>query len=180
MASAHAPGFIITSGGTGMGASVPVYILDSDGEPVWWATAPANCSRAKMSWDGKEMWMQELNVDNAGGEVRKIAMDGTGAMNNIAGLNTSHHDFTVLPDGGIATMLWNTSGMDVPGLACCGFVRMARRYCGVTRWPTCDRGIEYFAEGHRNLPSTKLWGRLDSGAIGRNSCVWIDATPGSA
>ncbi len=97
-----------------MGASVPVYILDRDGEPVWWAAAPASCSRAKISWDGKELWMQELNVDNAGGEMRKIAMDGTGAMNNITGLNTSHHDFTVLPDGGIATMLWNASGMDAP------------------------------------------------------------------
>jgi hypothetical protein len=114
MASAHAPGFVITSGGTGMGAAVPVYILDGDGEPVWWTAAPATCSRAMMSWDGKEMWMQELNVDNAGGEMRKVAMDGTGAMNNIAGLNTSHHDFTVLPDGGIATMLWTASGMDVP------------------------------------------------------------------
>ena len=58
--------------------------------------------------------MQELNVDNAGGEMRKVAMDGTGAMNNIAGLDTSHHDFTVLPDGGVATMLWNSSGMDAP------------------------------------------------------------------
>jgi len=117
MPAAHAPGFIITSGGTTTGggsAVVPVYILDGDGDPVWWAAAPATCSRAHMSWDGKEMWMQELNVDNAGGEMRKIAMDGTGAMNNIAGLNTSHHDFTVLPDGGIATMLWNSSGSDAP------------------------------------------------------------------
>jgi len=117
MPAAHAPGFIITSGGTTTGggsAVVPVYILDGDGDPVWWAAAPATCSRAHMSWDGKEMWMQELNVDNAGGEMRKIAMDGTGAMNNIVGLNTSHHDFTVLPDGGIATMLWSSSGMDAP------------------------------------------------------------------
>ena len=111
MPSAHAPGFIITSGGTGMGGSVPVYILDGDGEPVWWATAPASCSRAKMSYDGKEMWMQELNVDNGGGEMRKVAMDGTGAM-AVAGLEKGHHDFTVLPDGGVALCVWNTTGMD--------------------------------------------------------------------
>jgi len=64
-----------------------------------------------MSWDGKEMWMQELNVDNAGGEMRKIAMDGSGGM-TVTGLEKGHHDFTVLPDGGIALCLWNTTGMD--------------------------------------------------------------------
>ena len=55
--------------------------------------------------------MQELNVDNAGGEMRKIAMDGSGGM-TVAGLDKGHHDFTVLPDGGIALCLWNTTGMD--------------------------------------------------------------------
>ncbi len=31
---------------------------------------------------------------------------------NIPGMVTAHHDFNVLPDGSIATMLWNTSGTD--------------------------------------------------------------------
>ena len=55
--------------------------------------------------------MQELNVDNAGGEMRKVAMDGTGNM-VVTGLDKGHHDFTPLPDGGIALCLWNTTGMD--------------------------------------------------------------------
>jgi hypothetical protein len=116
-AAAHQPGFIITSGGSAMGGgggAIPVYILDTDGEPVWWATAPASCSRAKMSWDGKEMWMQELNVDNGGGEMRKVAMDGTGAMMNITGLGSTHHDFTVLPAGGLVSFRWTGAGMDAP------------------------------------------------------------------
>ncbi len=66
-----------------------------------------------MSWDGKEMYMLSLNVQNGGGSVSKIGMDGSGAQNNLSGLSTSHHDFTAIP-GGIATMLWNKTGIDAP------------------------------------------------------------------
>jgi hypothetical protein len=38
-------------------------------------------------------------------------MDGNTRENNLTGLATSHHDFTPIPDG-IATMLWNTTGID--------------------------------------------------------------------
>jgi len=107
-AATHAKGFIVTSSGL---SGSQAFILDSDGAPVWWATAPQSPSRAHMSWDGKEMYMLALNVQNTGGNVAKIGMDGTGAMNNLSGVSTSHHDFTAIP-GGIATMLWNTSGMD--------------------------------------------------------------------
>jgi hypothetical protein len=110
-AASHQPGFIITSGGT-MGTA-PAYILDSDGEPVWWAAAPASCSRAKMSWDGKKMYMLELNVDNAGGQMREVAMDGSGAA-TVSGMEKAHHDFTVTKEGGIVSFLWTSTGMDAP------------------------------------------------------------------
>jgi hypothetical protein len=109
-AAAHAKGFIITSPGLG-GTSTT--ILDADGTPVWWATGPSATSRSHMSWDGKEMYMLALNVQNGGGSVSKIGMDGSGAQNNLSGLASSHHDFTAIP-GGIATMLWNKTGIDAP------------------------------------------------------------------
>jgi hypothetical protein len=76
---------------------------------VWWATAPNSTSRARMSYDGKHMYMMALNVGNTGGEMRRILMDGTGAENNLSGLSTGHHDFTVLPDNGIAVIIWRGS-----------------------------------------------------------------------
>jgi len=109
-------GFIITSaglgagggfGGGGGGSGAPAFIFDMDGDPVWWATAPESCSRALMDWEGKNMWMMELNVDAAGGEVRRVSMDGTETENNVQGLSNAHHDLTVLPGGIVATVLWS-------------------------------------------------------------------------
>jgi hypothetical protein len=108
-ATAHAKGFMITSSGlSGSGA----YIYDSDGAPVWWATGPNSVSRIQMSWDGSKMYMMALNVQNSGGQIKIVDMDGANAT-TIAGLTTAHHDMTAIP-GGFATLLWNTTGMDVP------------------------------------------------------------------
>ena len=114
-----ATGFIITSAGVGGfgapggGTGQPVYIFDMDGDPVWWADAPASCSRALMDWEGKNMWMMELNVDGGGGELRRVSMDGLDVQNNVPGLSNAHHDFTVLPGGVVATVLW-TQGAESP------------------------------------------------------------------
>ena len=108
-ASAHAKGFIVTSSGlSGTGA----YIYDSNGEPVWWATGPTGVSRIQMSWDGSKMYMTSLNVQNSGGQVKIVDMDGSNAT-TVSGLTTAHHDLTAIP-GGFATVTWTTTGMDVP------------------------------------------------------------------
>ena len=87
-AASQAKGFIIGSSGLGAGGGFGggggtsagyAFIYDADGEIVWFAPAPAQCSRAKMSYDGQYMWMVELNVDNSmkdGGELRRVSMDG--------------------------------------------------------------------------------------------------------
>jgi hypothetical protein len=103
-AAAQDRGFIITSGG--VSGSQPAFIIDADGDVVWWAAAPNSTSRALMSYDGKDMYMMALNVGNTGGEMRKVSMDGMTTMNNLSGLSTGHHDFTVLPDNGIAAIVW--------------------------------------------------------------------------
>jgi hypothetical protein len=95
-----------SSGGT------QAYIIDADGTVVWTATAPATCSRARMDYEGANMWMMALNVMNSGGEMRYVSMDGQTAQNNVSGLSKAHHDFTVRKGGVIATMVWSTSGSD--------------------------------------------------------------------
>ena len=108
-ATAHSKGFIVTSSGlSGSGA----YIYDSDGAPVWWATGPNSASRIQMSWDGSKMYMMALNVQNSGGQIRIVDMDGANAT-TVSGLTTAHHDMTAIP-GGFATVTWTTTGMDVP------------------------------------------------------------------
>jgi hypothetical protein len=114
-ASAQAKGFIIACPGVnGMGSSggTQAYIIDADGTVVWTASAPASCSRARMDYEGNNMWMMALNVMNSGGEMRYLSMDGLTAQNNVSGLSKSHHDFTVLEGGVIATMVWSGSGSD--------------------------------------------------------------------
>jgi len=107
-ATAQANGFIVTSGGqNGKGA----YILDADGTVVWYSDAPSQCSRALMDYEGANMWMMALNVQNGGGEMRYMSMDGQKSAGNVSGLSSAHHDFTVLP-GKIATMVWTATGMD--------------------------------------------------------------------
>lgn len=119
-AAAQARGFVITSigtsfgGGGGGGAVQMAYIFDADGDVVWWAPAPTGCSRALMNWEGTDMWMLELNVDNQGGEMRRVSMDGMDVENNVEGLSKIHHDFTVLPGGIVAGPSWTTTGRDPP------------------------------------------------------------------
>jgi hypothetical protein len=114
-ASSQAVGFIVTSsgsGGGGMGSSGnAAYILDADSAVVWYAAGPSQCSRALMDYEGVNMWMLSLNVQNGGGEMRFLSMDGQSGQNNVSGLSSAHHDFTVLP-GKIAAMVWVSSGSD--------------------------------------------------------------------
>ena len=115
-------GFLIWSSGVGMGGGMGggagmAFILDADGDPVWWTTAPAQCSRAKMSYDGQYMWMIGVNVGNQmkdGGEVARVSMDGLTKASKIPGLSNCHHDLTVLPDGKIACMSWIAQSGDQP------------------------------------------------------------------
>jgi len=109
-ATAHDKGFIVTSTGL-MGSST--LIIDPDGAVVWAATSPTQPSRSHMSWDGTHMYMMSLNVGNtSAGNIQSVAMDGTGST-SLSGMTASHHDMTSIP-GGLATMLWNKSGMDAP------------------------------------------------------------------
>ncbi len=115
-AASQAKGFIVASTGLAMGSSM-VFILDSDADPVWWTTAPTQCSRAKMSYDGQYMWMMSLNVQNGqanGGGVDRVSMDGLTRNSKVNGFSNCHHDLTVLPNGKIACPSWIQQSGDQP------------------------------------------------------------------
>jgi hypothetical protein len=109
----RAPGFIVTSSGT----FVPdaAFIIDADGEIVWTFPGPASTTRAHMDYEGRNMWMIALNVLNEGGEMRSVSMDGQQLSMNVAGLDTAHHDFTVMPGGKVAALAWGAPGVDPVG-----------------------------------------------------------------
>ena len=111
-ATAQANGFIVTSNG-GISGSGPAFIIDADGAVVWSSSSgPASCSRARMDYEGANMWMMNLNVSNQGGEMRYVSMDGVTSQNNVSGLSKAHHDFTVLKNSIVATMIWSSTGTD--------------------------------------------------------------------
>ncbi len=106
-----ATGFVITSD---MISPAGAYFFEVDRDGVWWFAAPKDCSRALLSHDGSAMWMMSLNVNNNGGEMRRVSMDGLDVQTDVSGLSAAHHDFTVLPGGGVAAIAWSAAGTDVP------------------------------------------------------------------
>ena len=108
-AAAQAKGFIVTSGGVTYGDFA--IIIDADGQVVWYAESPIQCTRARMDYEGANIWMVAANEDNSGGEMRFVSMDGQTVVPDVPGLSGAHHDFAVLP-GKIAAMVWATTDVD--------------------------------------------------------------------
>lgn len=102
-------GFIITTTGLTGGW---IYIMNQDGQLVWSYNTGVSggggpggfngITRARMSWDGKHMYGRDLNVSGQSGQGKlfKITMDGS-SMETF-NLSTSHHDFTVTKNNGVA------------------------------------------------------------------------------
>src|SRR5690606_8790758 len=61
----QARGFILAAPGFSAAASPPfVYIIDADGDIVWWGRSSPSCTHALMSWEGTDMWTNQTNVIN--------------------------------------------------------------------------------------------------------------------
>lgn len=96
-AAARQRGFVIASHRTN---STVAFILDADGDVVWWfGGGPNGIARARMSEDGKNMWIAISG--NTGAPLMRVRMDGleTQSYPNV----TAAHDIT--PIGG-ATMAY--------------------------------------------------------------------------
>lgn len=111
--NAVAPGFIVSTtglGGRGNGSGPMAFILDAEGDVVWWTPAPSGAGSARMNWEGTEMWISAVNNGGVGGAMRRVSLDGLDVEASVAGLEAAHHDFTVLPGGRIVTLMHRDGG----------------------------------------------------------------------
>jgi hypothetical protein len=108
-ATARKPGFIITSYWSGIGSTVP-FILDADGEIVWWGrNAPAGgIARARMSADGKNMWM--TSASNNGNPIQRLSMDTLDAQTYPNAIGS--HDLTPVTGATMAFLEYGESDCD--------------------------------------------------------------------
>ena len=98
----QARGFILTCNTSALGS---IFIIDSEGAPVWWMASPGAASRAHMSWDGNDMYVVWATSGPGGsGDVARISMDGLVVEAKLSGLKTAHHDLTAIP-GGVAALV---------------------------------------------------------------------------
>ena len=104
------PGFIVTSSGSSEPSSV--FIVDADGEVVWYFAGPQDPARALMDYEGDNMWSVTLNPVNSGGEMRSVSMDGEVEQQQVEGFENAHHDFTVMPGGKVAALVWSDAGIE--------------------------------------------------------------------
>jgi hypothetical protein len=90
-ATARKRGFIVTSYWQGTGSAVP-FIIDGDGEIVWWGRSgpTGGIARAVMSADGKNMWMTTAN--NNGANIQRLSMDTLSAQTYTGSVGS--HDIT--------------------------------------------------------------------------------------
>ena len=88
-------------------------IIDADGEVVWYAESPVECTRARMDyWRARTCgWWRPTRTTRAA-RCGSSPMDGQTTMTDIGGSGChAHHDFAVLP-GKIAAMVWSTTDID--------------------------------------------------------------------
>ncbi len=92
----------------------PAYIVDGDNDFVWWYTHTGiiDVGRVRQSYDGKYMWIAEVNVLSGKSRVIRVKMDGTDEKdftNDFAKLN---HDFAVRSDETIAFIAYGSGACD--------------------------------------------------------------------
>jgi len=102
-ASALAGGFLITgqyvanSSGSG-----PAYIVDSDGDIVWWYNIEDYVTGAVMDYSGTHMWINNHPPNLADAKVHRVSMDGMVDEDLTNEMPRLSHQLTVLPDETVA------------------------------------------------------------------------------
>ncbi len=83
-------GFFPPFGGSG---GALAFIADADGDIVWWySPSLSTATRARMSYDGKHMWMVTVGMEMGGSSgVERVSMDGLDAQSFIT---PATHDIT--------------------------------------------------------------------------------------
>jgi hypothetical protein len=91
----------------------PAYIIDADGTVVWAFTSIKDVTGARMSHNGKYMWINSANVPSyQGAAVHRVSMDGLSSEDlsiQFVGLN---HQLAVLPDETVAFYAYGSNNCD--------------------------------------------------------------------
>ena len=119
-ASALYGGFLITAQFMASNGSQgsPAYILDADGQVVWaYDVGQPQMTGARMSYDGKFMWINNVNVTTGGtgsgtAYVHRVSMDGATDDNLSSKFTGLNHQLTVLPDETIAFYAYGSNGCE--------------------------------------------------------------------
>jgi len=90
------------------------FILDADGDAVWWyqPSGYGSLSVAKMTYDGKSIWIASPNVPQATAHVGKLTMDGLTFTDYSTQFQNMNHDLAVLPDESVAFIAYGSNGCD--------------------------------------------------------------------
>lgn len=108
-----AGGFLLTGQYvTPVGTQPPAYILDQDGEIVWWYWADTSVTGVSMSYDGKWVWINAANPPELPTSVRRVSMDGLIDENLSEEFEGQNHQLAVLPDESVAFYARRESGCD--------------------------------------------------------------------
>jgi len=107
-------GFLVTGQhATNAGITMaPAYILDADGDYVWWMSVSDDVSGAVMSTDGTHMWINSVNVPRATAQVHRVTMDGLTDEDLSGQFAGQSHQLTVLPDETVAFYAYGANGCD--------------------------------------------------------------------
>jgi hypothetical protein len=91
-------------GGTGGASESYAFAFDKDGDQVWafgLTDSPVEgCSRARMSPDGKYLWVGNFNNASTMGAVIRVSMDGLEEPKTIP-IRARNHDFAFFPNGNL-------------------------------------------------------------------------------
>jgi hypothetical protein len=139
---ALAGGYIVT----GTYQTGPAYIIDADGDYVWWYDM-GEVTRARMSYDGKYMWMAKGNVPQGTARVIRVSMDGLDVEDFSSQFRDQNHDFAVLPDETIVYIAYGGSCDNIMERSPDGTVRQIINAGEADGGTTCHvNSIHYFAQ----------------------------------
>jgi hypothetical protein len=98
-ASALAGGFLITGQYVqNANGKAPGYILDTDGDIVWWYNIEDYVTGVVMDYAGTHMWINNHPPNLADAKVHRVSMDGMTDEDLSSQMSELSHQLTVLPD----------------------------------------------------------------------------------
>jgi hypothetical protein len=124
-AASHVPGFVVSTyveppppwmdPTEFMVTGSMVFIIDGDGDVVWWYQSKVGLTpRARMSYDGKAMWLVPERTDFDGAEIELVSMDTL--TSTIYGDLKASHDATVVDSGDVLAFIDYGSETDCPSV----------------------------------------------------------------